>query len=695
MKARELLSAVPLTGVIADEIAQIHIPKGEYQQHEIQLSIYAPPIGVEDAFVSIDEISVVFHHVIQQRYAQALHPRQLKLTAVKRLLRLKVATPSVRQLYLDFDVNPFVVVPLKHLASSLRRWWVDDWVRDFLIHVSDAVQEIECIPRKNEFFAMSIKGINQLKLSCVYEQDMILAIGLFILSKYPAYTGMTYEHPDFLLWCEQITDALLAIEAHTALPIYDGFPIKQADYSSIYAHPNVIMHWLGSQLGETHPWVIFQLQKAGFDHFQMWLEALMNPENYDIPDTDGLPYQGLGGDIVNYYFLEERAHPPQILMIGWNAEVVRQYWKASLCAIQTLPHKFACNKKCKDTSGLFRLTFEEPFTAFDQRKTLLAKCDQLIICSPPDSLTQNLMDFAVQQGINVMLVNKTRCTVTHRTIYDHQCVTKGDGDVLELIQLPHSLAIVSMSEVERVCFSASRDPVVYAHGNALSLEQLDISFTTLKDLCHWLNLFDTQEDELWDCKFGYYPVVQAMILLRAYCPEYVELLWWSTDTWITLETLLANKMDNPWMQFPGSNKVNLVSLEKCYFPSGNDSHSFWPERDSYAEGIFANLDDLMIDAVFGKDFSGECMSFDQYDCECSNDCAFIDHNLAMFERVLNAVHTKTDEELLRAVGRFPESYFIPTEPKLLRESLVDYLQFVIQKINDTKAKGWYLGFVGY
>ncbi len=243
MKARELLSAVPLTGVIANEIAQIHIPKGEYQQHEMQLSIYAPPIGVEDAFVSIDEIAAVFHHVIQQRYAQALHPRQLKLTAVKRLLRLKVATPSVRQLYLDFDVNPLVVVPLKHLASSLRRWWVDDCVRDFLIHVSDAVQKIECIPRKNEYFTMSITGINQLKLSCVYEQDMILAIGLVMLSKYPSYTGMTYEHPDFLLWCEQITDALLAIEAQTALPIYDGFPIKQAHYSSIYAHPNIIMHW--------------------------------------------------------------------------------------------------------------------------------------------------------------------------------------------------------------------------------------------------------------------------------------------------------------------------------------------------------------------------------------------------------------------------------------------------------------------
>jgi regulatory protein YycI of two-component signal transduction system YycFG len=524
---------------------------------------------------------------------------------------------------------------------------------------------------------------------------MILAIGLVILGKHPTYTGMTYEHPDFLLWCDQITDALLAIEAQTALPVYDGFPIKQEDYSSIYAHPNIIIHWLGSQLGETHPWVSFQLQKAGFHNFQTWLEALMNPENYDIPDTDGLPYQGLGGAIVNYYFLEERAHPPQILMIGWNAEVVRQYWKASLCAIQTWPHKFACDKKCKDASGLFQLTFEEPFLAFDQRKTLLAKCDQLIVCSTPDSLTQNLMDFAVQQGINVMLVNKTRRTFTYRKIYDHQCVTQGDGEVVELMQLPNSLAIVSMSDVDRVCFSASRDPVVYAHGNALSLEQLDIPFTTLKALYHWLNLFDTQEDELWDCKFGYYSVVQAMILLRAYCPEHVELLWWSTDTWITLEKLLDNKMDNPWMQFPGSNKVDLVSLEKCYFHSIYDPFAFWPERNDYAMGIFANLDDIMIDAVFGIDFSGEYMSFDQYDCECGNDHEFINRNLAMFERVLNAVVSKTDEELLHALRYSSGSYFIPTEAQPLRESLVDYLQFVIQKINETKAKGWYLGFVGY
>jgi hypothetical protein len=154
-------------------------------------------------------------------------------------------------------------------------------------------------------------------------------------------------------------------------------------------------------------------------------------------------------------------------------------------------------------------------------------------------------------------------------------------------------------------------------------------------------------------------------------------------------------MDNPWMQFPGSNKVDLVSLEKCYFHSIYDPFAFWPERNDYAMGIFANLDDIMIDAVFGIDFSGEYMSFDQYDCECGNDHEFINRNLAMFERVLNAVVSKTDEELLHALRYSSGSYFIPTEAQPLRESLVDYLQFVIQKINETKAKGWYLGFVGY
>jgi hypothetical protein len=67
----------------------------------------------------------------------------------------------------------------------------------------------------------------------------------------------------------------------------------------------------------------------------------------------------------------------------------------------------------------------------------------------------------------------------------------------------------------------------------------------------------------------------------------------------------------------------------------------------------------------------------------------------MFERILTLVQSKTDKDLMRAFGYFPKTYFVPTDPVQLRDSSVDYLQFVIQKINETKAKGWYLGFVGY
>jgi hypothetical protein len=269
---------------------------------------------------------------------------------------------------------------------------------------------------------------------------------------------------------------------------------------------------------------------------------------------------------------------------------------------------------------------------------------------------------------------------------------------MTLMPLFNTLAPVSMSNVDRICFSASQDPVVFAHGNAYALEQLDLPFWVLKEVHHWLNLFNT-DDVLWDRDVGFYPIVQAMKLLRSHCPDHVQLLWWSKleYQWISLETLLAQNMDNPWMQLPGSNKVQLVSLEQCYLPDGydQDSFSFWPSYEDYAHGIFATLDDWMIDVFFAKSFNCEYMSFDQYDCECGNTHEFIDRNLAMFERILTLVQSKTDKDLMRAFGYFPKTYFVPTDPVQLRDSLVDYLQFVIQKINETKAKGWYLGFVGY
>jgi hypothetical protein len=429
MKARELLSAAPLTGVIADELAHIHIPKGEYRTTDMRLSIYAPPIGVEDVFVSLDEIAVVFKHVTEQRYAWYSKTRWFRLTSIKRLLRRRIATPSDFQLYLECDLTPIIVVPLKHLSTSLRRWWVDDWVSSFLNHVSDAVLNTDCVPRKNEYGVLSIKRINGRDLSCVYKQDMILAIGLVILGKYPSYEGMTYEHADFLLWCEQIKDAVSLIEAQTSLPIYDGFPIKQDDYASIYAHPNIIMHWLGSQLREAHPWVAFQLKKTGFNELQSWLLALINPENYDIPDTAGLPYQGLGGDVVSYSFQEKGAHPRHILMIGWNSEIVRQYWQANLCCVQRWSSSYAFANRDKTAFGFSDLKYEAPFGVFDQRKTLLAKCDQLIICDQSDPATQNLMDFAVQQGIDVLVAHKTDDTFTRRESYNHNHRRQLNGEV--------------------------------------------------------------------------------------------------------------------------------------------------------------------------------------------------------------------------------------------------------------------------
>jgi hypothetical protein len=699
MKSKALLSAIPLTGVIANELAHIHIPKGEYRTTDMRLSIYAPPIGVEDVFVSLDEIAVVFKHVTEQRYAWYSKTRRFRLTSIKRLLRRRIATPSDFQLYLECDLTPIIVVPLKHLSTSLRRWWVDDWVSGFLNHVSDAVLNTACVPRKNEHGVLSIERINGLGLSCVYEQDMILAIGLVILGKYPSYEGMTYEHADFLLWCEQIKDAVSLIEAQTSLPIYDGFPIKQDDYASIYAHPNIIMHWLGSQLGEAHPWVAFQLKKTGFYDVQSWLSALINAENYDIPETDGLglPYQGLGGDVVSYSFQEKGSHPRHILMIGWNSEVVRQYWQASLCCVQRWSSAYAFANRDKIAFGFSCLKYEAPFGVFDQRKTLLAKCDQLIICDQSDPATQNLMDFAVQEGIDVLVAHKTDDTFTRRESYNHNHRRQLNGEVA-LMPLFNTLAPVSMSNVDRICFSASQDPVVFAHGNAYALEQLDLPFWVLKEVHHWLNLFNT-DDDLWDRDVGFYPIVQAMKLLRGHCPAQVQLLWWSKleYKWISLETLLAQNMDNPWMQLPGSNKVQLVSLEQCYLPDGydQDSFSFWPSYEDYAHGIFATLDDWMIDVFFAKSFNGEYMSFDQYDCECGNTHEFIDRNLAMFERILTLVQSKTDKDLMRAFGYFLKTYFVPTDPVQLRDSLVDYLQFVIQKINETKAKGWYLGFVGY
>jgi hypothetical protein len=336
-----------------------------------------------------------------------------------------------------------------------------------------------------------------------------------------------------------------------------------------------------------------------------------------------------------------------------------------------------------------RFTIEPSMDMFDRRLYLLSYADLIVYHQQPSEEELNFLQYAAQQGIEVRKMNQ------YGAITQDEYYWRSLKDV-SLMPLRMSSKKIASERVESVYLSRDFGYRILVDGHHIELEQLDIPLSKLRAMRYWIDVFNFHKEESMFRWYSFYPAMPLMCIIREITSANVPIHWWYDDRWVSYESLLANRMDNTWNQMPEGTVVNLVAVEKCYLPEDFDPRQFvyWPKRNDYMHDIFTNLSESFVDAFYVAKIQHGYLPFDLYDCECYKDPVFLNRMIAMFQMWRDGAAV-LDEKVMLDAFNMPHMPFLPKAPDELRASILDYLDYLVARITDIKAKGHYLGFVGF